>query len=99
MVPMRAPCDEHRAPTCKSCKGHRGVRHCCSRHHEGHPRAMEGGQWCLPVHGGELQQQLGAMPFGGPVRAPAPLSGGGGGGPAGPGAAALPQGGTHELAG
>ena len=32
--PIQTPCDEHRAPTCKSCKGHRGVRHCYSRHHE-----------------------------------------------------------------
>ena len=35
--PMQTPCDEHRAPACKSCKGHRGVWHWCSRHHEGHP--------------------------------------------------------------
>ena len=50
---------------------------------------------CLPVKGGGggLQQQLGAMPFGGPMRAPAPSFGGGGGGPTGPGSAALPRGG------
>ena len=66
-----------------------------NRHHEGHPRVMGGGQQCLRVQGG-LQQQLGAMPFGGPVCAPAPSSGGGGGGPAEPGAAALPRGGTQE---
>ena len=46
--------------------------------------------------GGGLQQHLGAMPFGGPVRMPAPSSGGGGGGPARPGAAVLPRGGTQE---
>ena len=26
--PMQTLCDEHRAPACKSCKGHSGVRHC-----------------------------------------------------------------------
>ena len=57
---------------------------------------MLGGQQCLPVHGGGLQQQPGTMPFGGPVSAPAPSSGGGGGGPAGPGAAVLLRGGTQE---
>ena len=46
--------------------------------------------------GGGLQQQLDTMPFGGPVRALAPSSGGGGGGPEGPGAAVLPHGGTQE---
>ena len=30
-------------PACKSCKGHRGVRHCCSRHQEGHPTVLGGG--------------------------------------------------------
>ena len=50
--PMQTLCDEHRAPACKSCKGHRGVRHCCSRHHEGHPRVLGGGQRCLPVQRG-----------------------------------------------
>ena len=40
---MQTLCDEHRAPVCKSCKGHRGGRHCCSRHHEGHPRVLGGG--------------------------------------------------------
>ena len=52
--PMQTMCDEHKAPACKSCKGHRGVRHCCSRHHEGHPRVLGGGavQRCLPVQGG-----------------------------------------------
>ena len=34
---MPTLCDLHRAPACKSCKGHTGVGHCCSRHHEGHP--------------------------------------------------------------
>ena len=33
-------------------QGARGVRHCCSCHHEGHPRVMGGGQRCLPVQGG-----------------------------------------------
>ena len=67
-----------------------GVRHCCRRHHEGHPRMMGRGQQCLPVRGGGgLQQQLGTIPFNGPVCAPAPLFGGGGGGPKGPGVAVL----------
>ena len=96
--PTQTLCDEHRAPACKSCKGHRGVRHCCSRHHKGHPRVLGGGQRCLPVQGGGggLQQQLGTMPFGGPVRAPAPSFGVGCGGPVGPAAAVLPRGGTQE---
>ena len=54
------------------------------------------GQRCFLVQGGGVQQQLGAMPFGGPVRTPAPSSGGGGGGLAGPGAVVLPRGGTQE---
>ena len=37
---MQTLCDAHKAPACKSCKGHPGVRHCCSRHHEGHPRLV-----------------------------------------------------------
>ena len=45
--PMQTLCDEHRAPACKSCKGHRGLRHCCNRHHEGHPRVLGGGQRCM----------------------------------------------------
>ena len=49
--PMQTLCDEHRALACKSCKGHRGVWHCCSRHHEGHPKVL-GGQRCLLVQGG-----------------------------------------------
>ena len=64
-------CDEH--PSMQVMQGHRGVRHCCSRHHEGHPRVLGGGQRCLLVQGGGVQQQLGTMPFGGPS------SGGGGG--------------------
>ena len=48
------------------------------------------------IFGDISRRQLGTMPFGGPVRAPAPSSGGGGGGPAGPGAAVLPRGGTQE---
>ena len=43
--PMQTLCDAHKALACKSCRGHRGVRHCCSRHHEGHPRMV-------PVAGG-----------------------------------------------
>ena len=50
--PMQNLCDDHKAPACKSCKEHRGVRQCCSRHHEGHPKVMGGGQRCLPVQGG-----------------------------------------------
>ena len=38
--PMQALCDEHRALACKSCKGHKGVRHCCSRHHQRPPRVL-----------------------------------------------------------
>ena len=52
--PMQTLCDEHRAPACKSCRGHRGVRHCCSRHHEGHPRVLGGGQRFLPVQRGRV---------------------------------------------
>ena len=50
--PMQTVCDEHRAPACKSCKGHRGLRHCYRRHHQGHPTVMGGGDRCLPVQGG-----------------------------------------------
>ena len=35
--PMQTLCDAHKAPVCKSCRRHRGVRHCCNRHHQGHP--------------------------------------------------------------
>ena len=76
--PMQTLCDELRAPACKSCKGHSEVRHYCSRHHEGHPRVLGGGPTVSASSGGGVQQQLGTMPFGGPVRAPAPSSGGGG---------------------
>ena len=34
--PMQSLCAEHRARASTSCRGHRGVQHCCSRHHEGH---------------------------------------------------------------
>ena len=37
---MQPLCDSHRAPACKSCQGPRGLRQCCSRHHEGHPRLV-----------------------------------------------------------
>ena len=50
--PVQTLSDEHWAPACKSCRGHRGVRQCCSRHHEGHPRVLCCGHWCLPVGGG-----------------------------------------------
>ena len=93
--PIQTLCDERRAPACKSCKGHRGVRHCCSRHHEVHPRVL-GGVSTVSAGSGGLQQQLDTMPFRGPVRAPAPSSGGGGGDPAGLGAAGLPREGTLE---
>ena len=95
--PMQTLCDEHRAPACKSCKGHRGLRHCCSRHHEGHPRVMGGGQRCLPVQRGrlQLQQQAGVLPSGGSAVVPAPMIRGEGGGPAGQRTAALPRGGTQ----
>ena len=85
---MQTLCDEHRAPACKSCKGHRGVRHCCSRHHKGHPRVLGGGQRCLLVQrGGEggatalsgrvALQRVGAR------ASPRDQGGGGGGGQAG----------------
>ena len=96
--PMQTLCDEHRAPACKSCKGHRGVRHCCSRHHEGHPRVLGGGQRCLPVQGGGgggLQQRAGVLTSGGSAIMPAPVTGGEGGRPAGQGTAASPRGGTR----
>ena len=64
--PTQTLCDEHWAPACKSCKRHKGVRHCCSHHHEGHPRVLGGGgQRCPPVQGGwggGLQQQLALCP-------------------------------------
>ena len=95
--PMQTLCDEHRAPACKSCKGHRGVRHCCSRHHEGHPRVLGGGQRCLPVQRGglQLQQQAGVLPSGGSAVVPAPMIRGEGGGPAGQRTAASPRGGIQ----
>ena len=88
-------CDEHRAPACKSCRGHRGVRHCCSRHHEGHSKVLGGGQRCLPVQRRGLQQQAGLLPSGGPALVPRPVTGGEGGDLAGQGAAASPRGGTQ----
>ena len=66
---MQALHDAHRAPACKSCKGHRGVRHCCSRHHEGQPRLV-------PAVGGARQRTLTKM---GGLCAPCPRGGGGGG--------------------
>ena len=60
---MQALCDAHRAPVCKSCRGHRGVRHCCSRHYEGHPRLVL-------AAGGARQRTL--FGLGGPVRAMPP---------------------------
>ena len=93
--PMQTLCDEHRAPACKSCRGHRGVRHCCSRHHEGHPRVLGGGQRCLPVQRGGLQQQAGVLPSGGSALVPGPVTGGKGGDPAGQGTATSPRGGTQ----
>ena len=74
------------------------MRHCVSRHHEGHPRGLGGGVdgVCWFRRGGGLQQQLDTRPFGGPVCVPAPSSRGGGRGPARPGAAVLPRGGTRE---
>ena len=72
--PMQTLCNEHRAPACKSCKGHRGVRHCCSRHHEGHPRVLGGGQRCLPVQRGGLQQQAGVLPSRRSALVPAPAT-------------------------
>ena len=99
--PMQTLYDDHRAPACKSCKGHRGVRHCCSHHHAGHPRLAGGGggqqrlpAHCLPVHGG-LQLQLGVRASGGSVvREPPPSSEGPGESPAGLGPAAPAPGDT-----
>ena len=71
------------------------MRHCCSRHHEGHPRVLGGGQRYLPVQRGGLQQQAGVLPSGGPALVPDPVTGGEGGDPAGQGTAALPRGGTQ----
>ena len=93
--PMQTLCDEHRAPSCKSCRGHRGVRHCCSRHHEGHPRVLGGGQRFLPVQRWGLQPQAGVLPSGGPALVPGPVTGGEGGDLAGQGTAASPRGGTQ----
>ena len=101
--PMQTLCDEHRVPACKSRKGHRGVRHCCSRHHAGHPRLAGGGgggqqrlpAHCLLVQGGGLQLQQGAGPSGAPVASePPPSSEGRGESPAGLGPAALAPGDT-----
>ena len=61
------PCDAHSAPACKSCRGHRGVRHCCSRHHEGHPRLV-------PAAGGARQRTL--FGLGGRCPPPPPVRGG-----------------------
>ena len=49
--PMQTLCDAHSGPACKSCRGHRGVWHCCSRHHEVHPRLV-------PAAGGARQRML-----------------------------------------
>ena len=60
--PMQSLCDVHRVPACKSCLVHRGVRHCCSQHHEGHHQLV-------PVAGGARHRTL----FGvGGVCAPCP---------------------------
>ena len=71
------------------------MRHCCSRHHEGHPRVLGGGQRCLPVQRGGLQQQAGVLPSGGPALVPDPVIGGEGGDPAGQETATSPRGGTQ----
>ena len=60
--PIQTLCDAHRAPACHSCKGHQGVRHCCSRHHKGHPRQAT-------VAGGARQRTLFGM---GGLCAPSP---------------------------
>ena len=43
--------DLHRAPACKLCRVHKGLRHCYSRHHKGHPRLV-------PVPRGAQQRTL-----------------------------------------
>ena len=57
--PMQTLCDPHRAPACKSCRGHRGVRPCCSRHHEGLPRLV------LAAGGVRQRTLFGLPPWGG----------------------------------
>ena len=64
---------------CKSCKGHRGVRHCCSRHHEGHPRVLGGGQRCLPVLGGGCSSNWALCPSEGRCARQLPRPGAGAG--------------------
>ena len=84
--PMQTLCVAHRAPACKSCRGHRGVRHCCSRHHEGHPRLV-------PAAGGAPAHAVWA---GGPVHGC--LGWGGGGGSDGDNGEGAPQGSGAALA-
>ena len=95
--PMHTLCDEHRAPACKSCKGHRGVRHCCSRHHEGHPRVFGGGTTVPagPEGGAAAAATGGRLALRRSAIVPAPMTKGEGGGPAGQGTAASPRGGTQ----
>ena len=56
------------APACKSYRRHRGVRHWCSWHHEGHPQVV-------PAAGGAQQCTLFKM--GGVCALPTPQGGGG----------------------
>ena len=70
-IPTQTRCNAHMAPLCKSSGGHLGVRHCCSRHHKGHPQLV-------PVAGGALERKLSRLGAGARP-APPPLEGGGGG--------------------
>ena len=69
--PLQALCDAHRVHACKSCRGHMGVRHYCSRHHEGHPRLAPGWEEFVapaPLGGGMMRR----LPHRGwaPIRCP-----------------------------
>ena len=60
--PMQPLCDKHRPPpACKSCQGHRGVRHCCSRHHEGRPALGRASVGLDRALGGGLQLRQGTL--------------------------------------
>ena len=65
---MQTLCDPHWTLAYKSCKGQRGIRHCCSRHHEGHlaagplwPGGGEGHPQQAVAAGGTRQSTLFVM--------------------------------------
>ena len=74
--------------------------HCCSRHHEGHPRVLGGGGSTVSAGfrggGGGCSSNWALCPSEGRCAHRHPRPGEGAGGPAGPGAAVLPRGGTQE---